>query len=66
MDYRKMTMAFFKAWVMSFGVVMAIYAAFMAVWFKCKRFRKWLTSKFVAASLEVVEDYSFNEELKAI
>ena len=68
MDYKKLTWSFFKGWLMAFGAIMAIYAAFVAVWLKCKAFRSWFTSKLIEATWGDVDDSleSFNEELKAL
>lgn len=67
-DYKRLTMAFFKGWMMAFGAIMAIYAAFVAAWLKCEAFRNWLTSKFVAATLDTIDDSyeSFSERLEAM
>ena len=67
-DYRKLTVAFFKGWMMAFGLVMAIYAAFVAVWLKCTKFRNWFTGLFMKATLETMDDQyeSFDEKLKAL
>ena len=68
MDYKKLTWSFFKGWLMAFGAIMAIYAAFVAVWLKCTKFRNWFSGLFMKAAWGDVDDSleSFNEELKAL
>lgn len=68
MDYKKLTLSFFKGWMMAFGLVMAIYAAFVAVWLKCTKFRNWFSGLFMKATFDTIDDQfgSFNEELKAL
>lgn len=67
-DYKKLTFAFFKGWMMAFGLVMAVYTAFVAVWLKCTKFRNWFTGLFVKASFDAVDESfdSFDEKLKAL
>ena len=68
MDYKKVTLSFYRGWLMAFGTIMVVYTAFMAVWLKCKKFRNWLTSKLVEATLDTVDDSyeSFSERFKAM